>query len=157
MLLLPLSSYRQPAWNHGHKVLNPVGRYLSPDFVAGDDLFVSGRKVAGEDPRARAAGRALAGSTAAGRSAALADLGIGFVVTDRGAGPAPEVIGRNLFGGADLEVQQLAGPAEPAYHRSWAWAMAGAWAAFLGLALVGIAVVLVRASRHPRAAGYDGA
>jgi hypothetical protein len=157
VLLLPLSSYRQPAWNHGHKVLNPVGRYLSPDFVAGDDLFVSGRRVAGEDPRARAAGRALASSSGSARSAALADLGIGFVVTDRGAGPAPEVTGRNLFDGADLEVQQLAGPAEPAYRRGWIWAMGAAWAAFLGLLLVGIAVALVRACRHPRNGGHDGA
>ena len=30
VLVLPLSSYRAPAWNHRHLVLDPIGRYLTP-------------------------------------------------------------------------------------------------------------------------------
>ena len=30
-------SYRSPAWNDGRKVLDPLGRYLEPDYVASDD------------------------------------------------------------------------------------------------------------------------
>ena len=34
VLVLPLSSYRQPSWNHDRKVLDPVGRFLPLDYVA---------------------------------------------------------------------------------------------------------------------------
>ncbi len=51
VLLLPLSSYRAPQWNGGRKVLDPVGRLLPADYVASDQLSVSGRLLAGEDPR----------------------------------------------------------------------------------------------------------
>ena len=30
VLLLPLTSYRQPGWNHDRKVLDPTGRFLTP-------------------------------------------------------------------------------------------------------------------------------
>ena len=51
VLLLPLSSYRQPGWNDRRKVLDPLGRYLRRDYVASDVLVVSGRAIDGEDPR----------------------------------------------------------------------------------------------------------
>ena len=60
VLLLPFSSYRAPEWNGGRKVLDPLGRYLRPDYVASDDLSVSGVRVAGEDPRGDDVRRALA-------------------------------------------------------------------------------------------------
>ena len=40
VLLLPLTSYRAPDWLDGGKVLDPMGRYLTPDYVAADDLVV---------------------------------------------------------------------------------------------------------------------
>ena len=40
--MLPFTSYRAPAWNGGRKVLDPLGRYLAPDYLADDELGVSG-------------------------------------------------------------------------------------------------------------------
>ena len=60
VLVLPLSSYRAPAWNHGHLVLDPVGRYLTRDYVASDVLVIDGVPLSGEDPRVEDAARALA-------------------------------------------------------------------------------------------------
>ena len=51
VLVLPLSSYRAPDWNHRHLVLDPIGRYLTPDYVASDVLVVDGVPLSGEDPR----------------------------------------------------------------------------------------------------------
>ena len=132
VLLLPLSSYRQPGWNHGHKVLDPVGRYLEPDFVAGDDLFVSGRRVAGEDPRARAAAAVLQRPTPERRSAGLARLGIAYVVTELAAGPAPAIVGVVVHDGPELEVQALEGVARRSVPLGWRVSMTLAWLLFLG-------------------------
>lgn len=109
VVLLPFSSYRTPTWNHHHPVLDPAGRYLPQDFVASDELFVSGRPVAGEDPLARRAGAALRLETADDRAAALARLGVRYVVSERHAGTSPEVTGQVLYKGTDLEVQTLSG------------------------------------------------
>ena len=51
VLVLPLSSYRAPVWNHRHLVLDPVGRYLARDYVASDVLVIDGVPLSGEDPR----------------------------------------------------------------------------------------------------------
>lgn len=63
VLVLPLSSYRAPVWNHRHLVLDPIGRYLRRDYVASDVLVVDGTPLAGEDPRVEEAARALAEPT----------------------------------------------------------------------------------------------
>ena len=148
VLLLPFSSYRQPEWNDGHKVLDPVGRFLAPDFVASDELLVSGRRVAGEDPLVREVTAVLARSTPDLRAAGLADLGIGFVVTEVAAGPAPEVTGTTLLGGPDLLVQQLSRPSEAAVPSSWSVAVFGAWLAFASLLLGGVLDAARGLARH---------
>ena len=51
LVVLPFTSYRAPAWNGGRKVLDPLGRYLEPNYVVNDELSISGAVVAGEDPR----------------------------------------------------------------------------------------------------------
>ena len=150
VVLLPFSSYRQPAWNKGHKLLDPLGRYLTPDYVAGDDLLVSDIRIAGEDPRAIAAARALRRSTPVERSRALALLGIRFAVTDLDAAGAPRVAGRALVpetGG--LRVQQLAGVRVRIVPAGWRLAMAVAWAAYLAMVGVGgfVGVRRITASR----------
>ncbi len=151
VLLLPLSSYRQPEWNDHRKVLDPAGRFLTRDVVAGDDLYVSGVRVAGEDPRVRDAAAALALPTAGRRSAGLAALGIGYVVTESGAGTAPSVAGETLLSGPDLLVQSLEYPVVRQVPVSWVVAVACAWVAFAGLFLVG-AGAAVRSAR-PRSGG----
>jgi hypothetical protein len=144
VLLLPLSSYRQPAWNGGRKVLNPLGRYLTPDYVASDVLVVSGVVVAGEDERARDAATALDAPTPEARAEALERLGISIVVVDLLApGQAPGVSGVVLLETADLVVLGLSDPAERSVPGGWIVAVAVAWAAFVGLPATG-AVVAVR-------------
>ena len=51
VLVLPLSSYRAPAWNHRHLVLDPIGRYLTP-------------RLRGERRAGRRRGAALGGGPA---------------------------------------------------------------------------------------------
>ncbi len=123
--MLPLTSYRQPAWNHGHKVLDPLGRYLPLDYVAGDDLYVDGRRVAGEDRRARSAAAALRLGDAGSRAAALAALGIGFVVTEHDAGPAPAVDGEVLLDRPLVQVQRLERPRDRSSSTAWIVAVTG--------------------------------
>lgn len=146
VLLLPLSSYRQPDWNDGTKVLDPAGRYLGRDFVASDELVVSGTYLAGEDPRVAAVARALAAATPGARAAALVSEGIGFVVIDRDApGDVPDVGGAELFDGTLLRVVSLPGAEPPSVPTGWYVAMAAAWAAYLGGPL---GAILLRATRR---------
>jgi hypothetical protein len=152
VLLLPLSSYRQPTWNDGHKVLDPVGRYLTPDFVAGDDLFVSGVRVAGEDQRAADAAAALARTTPPARSRALARLGIAFVVTERDA-VAPAVAGRSVHQGELLSVQRLDAVVTHPVPGPWKVAVASAWALFAGCLGAGLVRGLTRRRDRAGTAG----
>jgi hypothetical protein len=157
VLVLPLSSYRAPAWNHRHLVLDPIGRYLGPDYVASDVLVVDGVPLSGEDPRVEAATRALAEPSPEERATALGRLGIGAVVADPTApgGPPPDVAGDRLLEEPDLQVVALDHVDVRGVQGSWRVAMTAAWLAFLAplpLALV-IAVRRARpgtARRRPR-------
>lgn len=145
VLALPLTSYRQPDWNHGRKVLDPVGRYLVPDYVASDDLVVSGTDVGGEDPRVRQVIEDLAEDSPHDRAERLAGHGIGFVVVDRTApGTSPGVAGRRLLSTDELTVVALDAPRPRAAPVGWVVVMVVAWTAFAGLLLLG-AVANVRA------------
>jgi hypothetical protein len=133
VLVLPLSSYRAPAWNHRHLVLDPVGRYLGRDYVASDVLVVDGVPLSGEDPRVHEAALALAEPTPEERSAALARLGVGVVVTDTTA--PGEALTRFSPGttvlASGLVVVELGDPRPRPVQTSWKLAMGAAWAAFL--------------------------
>ena len=132
VLLLPLSSYRQPEWNGDRKVLDPAGRHQTRDFVASDLLVVSRTSLAGEDPRVRRVAAALARPTPDDRAAALAREGIGVLVVEHDAvGEVPDVTGRTLLDGPDLRVVGLAGAVATPVPGGWSAAMALAWAAFL--------------------------
>ena len=146
VLVLPLSSFRAPAWNDGRTVLDPAGRFLGRDHVASDELVVSGVVVAGEDPRVVQAREALAEPDPVARSSALARIGVGVVVRDRTApggddADAVEVAGSQLLA-EDLVVTEVAGgpggaeDREPAVPGARAATAAGwaAWLALLGLA-----------------------
>ncbi len=133
VLVLPLSSYRAPAWNHGHLVLDPIGRFLARNYVASDVLVIDGVPLSGEDPRVDLAARALAEGTPQARATALARIGIGAVVTDPSApgGDQPEVTGEMLLDDPDLRVVRLADVVEREVPTGWIVAMSGAWLAFL--------------------------
>lgn len=163
VLLLPFSTYRAPAWNGGRRVLDPLGRYLRPDFVQSDDLFVSGRRVAGEDPRAARVARVLErGGSATEVSARLRAEGIGWVALDREAqqqvpasvptlAPPPPGDRTVVHSGALLELWALPGPvardvdAVPTAPVAVAWAVA--WLLLAG-ALVRVAWGASRHARH---------
>ena len=139
VLLLPLSSYRQPSWNHDIRLLDPLGRYLSPDYLGSDELFVDGVLLPGEDPRVPAAREALAAPDEESRGQALAALGIGIVAIERDApGQVPQIAGRELYDQGDLRILALDGARDRDVPTSWVLAMSGAWLAFLGLGLVGV-------------------
>ena len=146
MLVLPLSSYRAPTWNHRHLVLDPVGRYLTPDYVASDVLVVDGVPLAGEDPRVQDAAEALAQPTPDERAAALARIGIGAVVIDPTApGPSvPEVAGEPLLDDPELRVVAVEDVDTRQLSTGWIVAMAIAWTAYLGLMVAAALAGLVR-------------
>jgi hypothetical protein len=139
LLVLPLTAYRAPAWNHDRTVLDPLGRYLSPDYLAADALIVDARTVPGEDPRVPEARRALALPTPEARTSALLDLGIQTVAIERDAGgpPTPRLGATVVSAHADLLVLRVDGDATaraiPASHRV---AMTAAWTVYV-LAWVG--------------------
>jgi hypothetical protein len=151
VLVLPFSSYRAPAWNDGHKVLDPLGRYLSPNYVVNDELVVGDTEVAGEDPRVPQVEAALALPDPDERATALGRLGIGYVARDLdapGSGDPvldPVVAGATLAGDPGIQVVQLAADV---HLRTSAVAartdMSLAWAGFAGVLLVG----LVRLAKH---------
>ena len=154
VLVLPLLSYRAPAWNHGRPVLDPVGRYLTPDYVASDVLVVDGVPLSGENPRVDAAARALALPTPAQRAAALASDGIGAVVVDQTTtGESPEISGEELLASPDLRVILLEDPHDRVVPLWWEVAMTLAWLAFMGPWVVALAAQVVALRRGREAAG----
>ncbi|WP_067439279.1 hypothetical protein [Nocardioides jensenii] len=160
VVVLPFTSYRAPEWNERRKVLDPLGRYLDPDFVVSGDLAVDGRTVAGEDPRAVRVGVALARRTPQARAEALADLGIGFVVLDKDevlpglpAELAPEVAGRRTEAGR-VTVIALTDPAPAATSPGTRAAVTVGWLLYLAL-LAGAAGSVVRNLARRRGSGVS--
>ncbi len=152
VLVLPFTSYRAPDWNHHHKVLDPLGRFLTPDHVTADDLVVSGRRVAGEDPRGPEVRSALAAGDPATRSRALAALGIGLVVADLGApGDAPAVAGRSLAAPPDFRVTKITRPDTRSRSAVATAAIAVAWLGFAASVLLASALS-ARSARSVRKA-----
>ncbi|MCR6032023.1 hypothetical protein GGQ22_11265 [Nocardioides sp. zg-579] len=155
VLALPLSSYRQPSWNHDRKVLDPLPRHLPRDVVASDELVVDETTIAGEDPRVGEAAAALAAGSPEERAARLADLGIGVVTVDRLApGEAPAVAGRVLLDSTELLVVELDGSvADRPVPTSWAVAATTAWCLWGACLLAAPGLAVARRVRRGRVAG----
>jgi hypothetical protein len=142
LLVLPEGAYRAPEWNHGRTVLDPLGRYLPPDYIADDALVVDGRTVPGEDPRVADVRAALALPTAAARTQALLALGVRTVAIELDAGGRrpPRLAAVVLASHPDLEVDRLSGDAALRHVTVWRkLAMGLAWLAYLGALLGGLA------------------
>ncbi|MDQ4111681.1 MAG: hypothetical protein M3306_11360 [Actinomycetota bacterium] len=111
VLVLPWSAYRAPAWNAHRPVLDPLPRMLPGASVVNGDLVIGRTEIEGEDPRAAAAAEALAAPDPEARAAELSRLGIGYVITDRTAGEAPQVAGETVHDSGGLLLQRLPGEA----------------------------------------------
>ena len=110
VLLLPFTPYRAPAWNHARPVLDPLGRYLRPDFVMNDALLVDGRWLRADDPRVQRVEQALAAPGPAVCASRLRGVGVRWVAVERdAAGRVPAVAGPVVLRSADLEVRALHG------------------------------------------------
>jgi hypothetical protein len=110
VLVLPFGTYRAFDWNDDRPQLDPAPRWLDRAALSDDELVVGGVAVAGEDVRARKA------AAAADDPGALADLGVGYVLVERGtAGPPVPAAVTDLpvvVAGQDLELYRVPG-AEP--------------------------------------------
>ncbi|WP_156390892.1 MULTISPECIES: hypothetical protein [unclassified Nocardioides] len=141
LLVLPFTSYRAPEWNHGRRVLDPLPRYLQPNYVVSDELAVDGRILPGEDPRTPEVLDALAEPDAESRARELEALGIGMVARELDVPSTPEydapVAGRTLFHGTQLELVALAAPVDRETTSGSRAVVAVAWTAFASVALVG--------------------
>lgn len=148
VLVLPFTSYRAPEWNHRHKVLDPLGRYLTRDYVANDELSVSGTVLAGEDPRAGEVAEALDAPDARSRADALAGLGVGVLVEDTSApGKPPSVAGTEVLRTGQTSVVALQEVRPRAVPASWGWAMGVAWTLFVAVVGTGL-VSAIGVFRH---------
>jgi hypothetical protein len=114
VLVLPFGAYRAFDWNDDRPQLDPAPRWLPRTTVVDDELVVGGTVVPGEDLRARTVG------AAADDPRALAELGIGWVLVERGTPgrPVPAAVESLPLAvdGADLdlfrvpEVRAVPGP-----------------------------------------------
>ncbi len=147
VVLLPFTSYRAPEWNDGRKVLDPLPRFLGRQAVAHDELYVDGRPIPGEDPRAAEVGQALDLAGAGERATALAALGVSVVVAEQIPGQdTPDVAGDETVSTGGISVIEVAGDVRASTSPdSWAWTMAAAWGAWLCLLLASVVMV---ARRH---------
>ncbi|NYD41545.1 hypothetical protein [Nocardioides panaciterrulae] len=161
VLLLPFTSYRAPSWNHDRKVLDPVGRYLTRDYLASDELGVSRQVLAGEDPRVPQVLAALQADDPAQRAQRLGSLGVGLVVQEHGV-PASSrydapVAGTVVHRGPALTVTRVDAPVQERTSSLGRVAMvAGGWTAYLAGPLVAIVPVLWRKRRKRADSGPTG-
>jgi hypothetical protein len=154
LLVLPFSSYRAPSWNHGRPVLDPLPRYLPPDYLVDDRLVIDGRSVPGEDPRVPEVVDALALPDPEARAAALADLGIAMVAreTDTPGAHDTPIAGTEVYRGPDLELTAIDAPVRSrTASTGWIVALAIAWGSYLAVLVLSIWNVLqIVTSGFPR-------
>lgn len=102
LLTLPFTTYRRPSWNDDRRTLDPLGRYFPVDYLSSDTLVVSGREIAGEDPRAARVGRDLDALEGDALADAVAAEGVAWVVLDEEAADAlvAQGVDESAYGGA---------------------------------------------------------
>jgi len=110
VLVLPFGAYRGFDWNEDRPQLDPAARWLPRPVVADDELVVGNVAVAGEDTRARMV------AAAADDPGALAHLGVGWVLVERGTPgrPVPRAVTELpvVVAGQDLELYRVPGAGE---------------------------------------------
>ena len=149
VIVLPFSSYRRPDWNHDHSVLDPAGRFFDRETVTSDRLFVSGKAIAGEDPRAARIARILATASPA-KSLAREGIGIVVVETDAGTVASGKFAGMDkIYRGKEMRVLTIDQAAARVNVDRDLYLMIGAWLlAFLALGFAVTFAVLNRLKRQ---------
>ncbi|MEV1145672.1 hypothetical protein [Micromonospora sp. NPDC049799] len=104
VISLPFQEYQRPAWNRDVVVIDPAPRYLAVPVLVDDTLWVGGRAVAGEDPRAARVRMLIAD----GRPLAAED--VRWVLVQHVPGPAPRASAlaglRIVHAGPDLTLYE---------------------------------------------------
>ncbi len=155
VLVLPFSPYRAPGWNNGRKVLDPLGRYLTPNYLVDDRLSVGGRPVPGDDPRVPRIARGLDHQDPEALARTLTAAGVGYVVVDRTVPVVPgqdlsALPGRDVFADPRIRVLEVPGAVSSAHHgAAWWVAVGAAWCAFVCVLLVPLASGISRRLRRP--------
>lgn len=97
----PFGAFRRFDWNRDRTQLDPAPRFLPRPTVIDDTLYVNGEPIEGEDPRARAVRN----------GAPLAELGIGWVLVERGTPGRTDTDGlERVYTGTWLELYRVPGP-----------------------------------------------
>ncbi|HEX6360048.1 hypothetical protein [Actinophytocola sp.] len=97
----PFGAFRQFGWNGNRTQLDPAPRFLPRTTVIDDTLYVNGRAVAGEDPRARAVRNGTP----------LNELGIGWVLVEHGTPGQTSTDGLDIvYRGQWLDLYRVPGP-----------------------------------------------
>jgi len=97
-------SYRGYDWNDRRAVLDPAPRYLPGDVLIDDRLFVDGSTIPSEDPLLDDVAEALEAEDSA---SALRELGVRWVVVERGMRSGPVPSGTTVHDGEDLTLVDL--------------------------------------------------
>ncbi len=108
-------SYRGYAWNDYRAVLDPAPRFLPGDVLVDDRVFLRDDVLPGEDPFLRRVGAALRASDPA---RALRDLGVRWVLVERGNGVTAEDVpaGTVVLDGRWLRLVDLGAPTGDLRH-----------------------------------------
>ncbi|MGU3437951.1 hypothetical protein ACNHUS_33690 [Actinomycetes bacterium M1A6_2h] len=152
--VLPTGTFRRFEWSGTAPVLDPAPRLLAADVVATGDLPVAGGVVRGEGTRATAVESVL---LAGGTPDRLAELGVGWVLVERGTPGALGDSSRTLeglepvFSDADLALYSVPDAAVVRASTRDRVITVGAhllWAAVvLGASAVGVGSYVVRRKR----------
>ena len=151
VLVLPLASYRAPAWNGGRKVFAPTGRAVAGETLVSDDLVVDGRALGGEDPRVAEAAAALTDDDPDRQASRLADVGVGWVLVEGGAEYSGA--GTLAWRGSELSLFELPSSPAPDTVGAARWLVVAGWVQwgvgwlFAASLLVGHLVSRIRRSR----------
>lgn len=106
VVVLPWTgSYRGFDWNHRRAVLDPAPRYFPGEVLVDDRVLLDDRVVPSEDPRVEPVRRALAAEDPV---AALAAIGVRWVLVEKGLAGAVPVEGRVVHDGDGLTLVELA-------------------------------------------------
>lgn len=138
VLTVPVSAYRRFAWGRPLAVADPAPQWFDTRVIVSDELIVGANRLAGEDPVvAHISGDLVAGRTLVQAAAAV---GIHWLVVYRDASGVPPMSGLvPTYGGPDVAVYRLPGPARPIT----AAPATGAVAAVVIVDLVALGIILL--------------